>query len=177
MIIKVKFNALSYRGKPVKFVEKIEVPDFTDFPYKWKIDRTGETVDCIETVKSQQQDYLLELDKSAFILKHDLLGIVDWEILEAKPSKLSHNKLIAIFAADAFKGDSKEQLQLDFMACYKKMAKDLKGLSVEKKITLVLASMNVAYQATLTAFMEYNEKVEKRLFSHRLENKDNNLLQ
>lgn len=140
--LKVKFKAIGYRGKTFTFTEKIECPDFEE-----KESGIGKFVDkkLIEngtfntkiTVKDQQENWLSDFDKEEIIIRKDLLGIIDWTIIEKIPKTDKATEMDKLKEILTKTWPDNPQMIIDFLTIFNEMNPSIKGLSFDKKFEIV----------------------------------------
>ena len=156
MEVKVRFKAIGERGNNRQITRKIECPDFEHIK-KEPFMLAGKPINCDITVDSQVMDWLdNEFDTRGFMNDHDLHCVIDYFIVKPK-EKVDEEKVIREMFIEVLGKDFNEQILLDFMATSIKMKDALKGLSLRKKIDVVLKAQGVGYQTATKALKDITE--------------------
>lgn len=164
MKAKIKYDVLTQEGKRRKISKVYEVPDFEE--------KRGVFLghECVNTVEQQIDEFMNDIDKSGFMEENEIHIIFDWKVVSAvkkdnpkqeliiKPVRLSNDDMIKIFLG---MWEMPERIKIDFAAIYTKMKKSLKGLSIERQIELVIASLGVAQKSSSAILDRLNEDMEE----------------
>lgn len=154
--LKVKFKAIGLRGESVRFIQKIQCPDFEE--YESNIGRFVDSKLIIEgiinskiTIEEQQEEWLSDFDKWDIMVERDIQSIVDWTIIRKK-EKVNYEeikfealkvKLLEIWP-------NRPDRVADFLSIYQEMFPKIKRFSLIKRFEIVLQSYMVAAKATAT---------------------------
>lgn len=141
MKVKVRFKAISYRGKNVSFTEEIECPDFEQ---QKPVEINGRMFPGA-TVESQIIDWLDSLDKWNLMIRRDLAVILDyWLKEEKKPRTTLAEYLKALNVSD--------KMMADMMAVYPEIKHLMKGKPAHAKAELLISHLNVGYASASNAY-------------------------
>jgi len=152
---KIKFKAITHRGKIVNKILKIEIPD---------------------TCKTDSQilRYIDDTDNRYLMEKYEWHGIIDYWVVKPKENKTSTAEYINdIMTQAGFSG----QLKVDFMASWVKMKDVIKGLPLERKMHIVLHSMDLGQLAAINAYKHVISMFDKTKNEKFIEYKENKLLE
>ena len=153
MKTKVKFKAISHQGEVVYFTHEFEHPDFeVKPPSEFLGVKLPET-----TIESQVIDWLDSQDKKSLMYDKDVYGIIDYWI----PTKVKKQTLV-----DCLKSlNLSEQIYIDMLAVYKEIKPTLKGMKVEKKVSVLLSHLGVGYSASGVAYDNITKMLRDENFS------------
>lgn len=172
--IKVKFIGLGYNtGDKIKFYKTFDCPIFEDKTNN--ITLGGVTHDAPISKLEQQDEWLSGLDKKDIIIEHNLMSIINFEIIEkntAKVPKISNKQKFMHLAEMVI---TKPQMKLDFLATYQRLGDTLKGLDFKKQFMITLRTLNIGYDAQIEVYKrtisilkeedeEFNQKLYKTLW-------------
>lgn len=157
MKIKVKYDVLFYDGKRGKISKSYDCPDFEPETFVSAI--TGDTITT--DIQEKVDEWVTELDKSAFMNENDIHIIYDWTLnsikkndakkvkqeLIIKPKKLTDEELVILYAHT----DGMATLKNDFLAVYHEIKEPIKNLKFDKQCSIVFKSLGVAQQASINA--------------------------
>lgn len=166
MKIRVKFKALTHRGKIVHKIIMYDCPEFTEESGTFEVN--GDTIPYTTTVASQVCDWLDNQDKLQLMDDNDWGIIIDYHIhnkqksADAKQEALtviSNNKLEVGILVNKYLSDLEraDQLKLDFIAVYQQMYEVVKEFNPIKQFKIVLEALGVGYQTSSEAYRHMNE--------------------
>lgn len=159
-VLKVKFSGVTYNSlKKIYFTKKLKCidVDFTDeimttflingVEYK----QSYTAIQKADNWLSNQSKILTDI-----IDKKDLKCIINWEIIsinnaETKKVKLSEPEKLGLIL-NSFNKDYPEEFKNNFSHTYLLLEKSLKGISTEQKISIILAVLGIAIDASSTAY-------------------------
>jgi hypothetical protein len=97
--------------------------------------------------------WVRDLDKSDLMIQKDLHCIIDWKVLwfgkaPEKTKKVKKEDKIKEIVDSIFVGENAKQIKIDFAACYSRMNKDIKNLTVDQQVRIVMSSMSIGYTSS-----------------------------
>lgn len=151
MKVKVKYQAVSQRGKVVNFTETVEVPDFTPGkPFKF----AGQWLSGA-TVESQINDYLNNMDIRDMMDRRDLASVLDWNVKpegpkEPRPPKETVESILKALPISP-------EFMVELVAVYTRMKEPMAGLKPRRQVSILLAATGTAVEASGVAYRHMSD--------------------
>jgi hypothetical protein len=159
----IKFKCLDLRGNIVYIKKKYEHPEFKDETFSSLLGiELGREITT--TAESKIVDWLDEQDKRDLMIDNDIHCIIDYSIVKKRAKKETRVTVVEKESNQLFEiceilnrcfddnSENKDRIIADFLVCYDKMKDSLKGLKVDKQMSIVFSSIGVAYESASNAY-------------------------
>lgn len=161
----VKYDVLFYNGEKGTVRETYDCPDFENIgPQKIVINGEEISDDYINTIESQIDEWISEIDKRDLMNSRDIAIIFNWEIISAKSEtnkniiakerKLTQSELVGLFVKMSPMSD---ELKTEFVAVYRELKPSIKNLKFDKQIDITFKGLNIGMKAASQAYKYISE--------------------
>jgi allophanate hydrolase subunit 1 len=151
-LVKVKFKALTYRGKLTQFTREFSIPVFYD--------GISPDLDIIAALSGKSVEDLYEidcidqLDKQYIIDELDLACINDYYIVKSQTSKPKVKSLVQYAKEQAGSIELDDDILRNLYQTCERMQGPIKGMPLDKQLEIVIASLTVGYETRGVAIKE-----------------------